>query len=161
MEASVLLPAPFSPSSAWISPARSWKSTESLATTPAKALETFLASTSTVPAGTVLVATVVCALFSIGGAKHAFHEVVHLQQLLQRGHLSGRKDFLAVLILDRPGEGRKSTAFDVLAFGVDAVAHVLRHGIAIGCEARRVVLHIAVDRVGLPGTVANRLGHVD
>src|SRR4029434_9983255 len=35
---SVVFPAPFSPSSAWISPAASWKSTWSLAVTPGKRL---------------------------------------------------------------------------------------------------------------------------
>jgi hypothetical protein len=35
---SVDLPAPFSPNSAWISPARTCKSTASLATTPGKSL---------------------------------------------------------------------------------------------------------------------------
>src|SRR6478672_6919773 len=50
---SVLLPAPFSPSSAWISPVRSSKSTWSLARTPGNALtipDASIASTDADPA---------------------------------------------------------------------------------------------------------------
>src|SRR5689334_5556891 len=111
---SVLLPAPFSPSSAWTSPGRRSKLTRSLARTPGNRLTTPRISTALGRPGELTRLLGQLALDALGPPLHA---VLALQALgaggelveVGLGHLlAGRHDHLAGVVLDRPGEHIKA-----------------------------------------------------
>src|SRR5215212_2233187 len=96
---SVLLPAPFSPSSACTSPAAASKSTRSFATTPGNDLEIPRIET----AGEACSPAVVNPL-ALGAADHALDEPIHPVEVLHAQLLSPLDAQLALLVVQRPSE---------------------------------------------------------
>src|SRR5205809_7824445 len=98
---SVVFPAPFSPSSAWTSPAAASKSTSSLATTAGKRL--VIPRSATAGEGGEACASPP-GLSALGATDHAFDEPVHCVQVLDRQLLSLLDAELPLLVAERTGE---------------------------------------------------------
>src|SRR5437660_6763052 len=142
MLARVDLPAPFSPSRAWISPSLASKSTESLARTPGNRLVIErMATAGTDPA---------VASFITGdsarrdASDHSLDEPAHAQDVVQAELGAGGYLDRARLVLQRSGELVKAAADQSLLLGVD---RALGGGVNRAAERREVdktVLQAAV-----------------
>src|SRR5690242_15620757 len=145
---SVVLPAPFSPSSACTSPAAASNSTASFATTPGNR---FVMPRS----ATAGVGGEACAsppeLSALGATDHAFDEPVHRVQLLDRHPLALLDPQLALLVVDRTCELVELAADDRGALLRDRGLRLRRHLLAEGGEPDHAVLHAPVVEAGLPG----------
>src|SRR4051794_33449011 len=109
---SVLLPAPFSPSSACTSPAAASKSTPSLATTPGNRF-VMPCNATAAPGGTAVAAcSVVNRDSALGAPVDALDEPIHGVEVLDRQLLPGRHAHLAGLVLQRPGELVEAAALE-------------------------------------------------
>src|SRR5690242_2226570 len=125
---SVLLPAPFSPSSACTSPSAASKSTPSFATTPGKLFRiprmataapfgAAVASSSRSSCSRMRLARGGAArdgagLLPLRAADHALHEPVHRVEVLHRELLALRHHQLAGLVVERPRELVERAALD-------------------------------------------------
>src|SRR5690242_10910455 len=98
---SVVLPAPFSPSNAWTSPAAASKSTSSLATT---AGNRFVIPRSATAGGGGEACASPPGLSALGATDHAFDEPVHCIQVLHSQLLALRDAQLALLVVQRACE---------------------------------------------------------
>src|SRR5579885_551371 len=114
------LPAPFSPSSAWISPAATAKSTRSLASTPGNDLQ--MPRNWTNGAGVVTAGRL-----RLLAAFGPFDQPVHRHDVRDVQHLAGRDNLLAGLVLQRPLEDLERAADEVLLALLDQLLHVVRH----------------------------------
>src|SRR5690348_903161 len=113
---SVLLPAPFSPSSACTSPAATSRSTWSLATTPGNRFVMPWSLTAVMPwsgAGAGLAPAPAIAL-ALRAADDSLHEPVDRVQLLHVQLLALRHAQLAALIVQRPRELVEGAVLDRL-----------------------------------------------
>src|SRR3954447_26528240 len=101
---SVLLPAPFSPSSACTSPTAASKSTPSFATTPGNRL-VMPRRVTAAPEGTAVACrSLMRRGLALGAPDDALDEPVHRVQVLHGHLLAGRDPHLAALVLQRAGE---------------------------------------------------------
>src|SRR5213075_1719292 len=107
---SVVLPAPFSPSSAWTSPAAASKSTSSLATTAGKRL--VIPRSATAGGGGEACASPPPERSALGATDHAFDEPVHCVQVLDRHALPLLQAQLALLVVERACELVELAAHD-------------------------------------------------
>src|SRR5437870_7249740 len=98
---SVVLPAPFSPSSAWTSPAAASKSTCSFATT---AGNRFVIPRSATAGGGGEACASPPELSTLGATDHASDEPVHRVEVLDREPLPLLDPELALLVVQRPSE---------------------------------------------------------
>src|SRR5207253_11092155 len=94
---SVLLPAPFSPSSAWTSPTAASKSTRSFASTPGNRFVIPRSATAAPGGAAVAQATVSSTALTLGATDDPPHEPVHRVPLLDRHHVALRHAQLAAL----------------------------------------------------------------
>src|SRR3954453_13299415 len=115
---SVVLPAPFSPSSAWTSPAAASKSTSSLATTAGKRL--VIPRSATAGGGGEACASPP-GRSALGATDHAFYEPVHFVKVLYPGVLPLFGGGLALLVVERTGELVELAAPDRRLLGSDRV----------------------------------------
>src|SRR6478736_6627521 len=127
---SVLLPAPFSPSSAWTSPAAASKSTASLATTPGKRF--VIPRIATAASRGAAVATESCVNLLSGSylrdrTDDPPDEPLHRVQVFDRQALSFRDHQLALLVVERTGELVELAAHDVALPGRDLRPRLRRH----------------------------------
>src|SRR5438093_4973742 len=106
---SVVLPAPFSPSSAWTSPAAASKSTSALATTAGKR---FVIPRSATAGGGGEACASPPGLSTLGATDHALDEPAHRVQVLDREPLPLRNAQLALLVIERTGELVELAAHD-------------------------------------------------
>src|ERR1700693_2470513 len=104
MLASVDLPAPFSPRSAWTSPSRASKSTESLAKTPGKRLVIERMATAGDAPAVALFMLVRCRRLPGPLADDGLDEPVHRQDLVARELGAESHLHRARLVGQRPGE---------------------------------------------------------
>src|SRR6185436_7809157 len=159
---SVLLPAPFSPSSACTSPAAASKSTRSFASTPGKRF----VIPRIVTAGEALGSPAPLAVFdtfgaccpkclarglNVGdGAGHAFHEPLHGVQrvdprLRVRVEALALRDLqLPALVVDRPAERVPLAGEDLLLLRGNRGLRLRRDLRPVGGQAREAVLDRAV-----------------
>src|SRR4051812_4982776 len=98
---SVLLPAPFSPSSACTSPARISSSTASFASTPGKRLVTPRSLTAGVAAAVTLRESFTGGRSALRGADDALDEPVHCENVAEAQLLALGHPQLARLVVDR------------------------------------------------------------
>src|SRR3954451_23070736 len=99
---SVVFPAPFSPRSAWTSPAAASKSTSSFATTAGNRL--VIPRSATAGGGGEACASPPPGESALGATDHAFDEPVHRVQILDREPLPLLDAELALLVVQRTGE---------------------------------------------------------
>src|SRR3954447_13539637 len=163
---SVVLPAPFSPSSACTSPAAASKSTPSLATTPGKRF----VIPSSLTAGAVLAfscmsrrtgrargARPVRGQLALGAADHAFDQPVHRVQVLHAQPLALLDAQLALLVVERAGELEELAAHERLLLRCDLALRLRRYLRAVRGEADQLVLDAPVVEVGVPGALHGRV----
>src|SRR3954451_12850824 len=115
---SVVLPAPFSPSSAWTSPAAASKSTSSLATTAGKRLVIPRRATAGGGGGAWAPPP---GLSALGATDHTFDEPVHRVQVLDRHALPLLQAQLALLVVERACELIELAAHYLRLLGRDPV----------------------------------------
>src|SRR5262249_1937438 len=153
------LPAPFSPRSAWTSPAFASNSASSSATNPSN---DFLTPTS-LRAATITPTpeskarrrsrAAPCSRFNLFLLRdHAGNIPIHLPQIGVADDLAGGHALLAVAVLDRTRIDMKLAVDDLLARGHDLVDHVLGHVGAAAGDVGAAVLdrdEVAV-RTGYP-----------
>src|SRR5919197_3302103 len=104
---SVVLPAPFSPSSACTSPAAASKSTWSFASTAGKRFvmpRSATAGAASEGVGEEAVASPPAVVLALGATDHAPDEPVHRVQVLHGQPLPLRDAKLPLLVVQRPGE---------------------------------------------------------
>src|SRR6266508_567221 len=159
----VVLPAPFSPSSACTSPAAASKSTWSLASTPGKRLVIPRMETAGTGEAPVRPAPLRClSLIGEAGspmylalrvADHAPDEPVHRVEVLDRQPLALGHAQLALLVVERAGElverSRDKLRLDLR----DGHLRRLLDPGTVGRQAREAVLDRPVVEAGLPGPV--------
>src|SRR5438270_1295080 len=157
---SVLLPAPFSPSSACTSPSAASKWTSSFATTPGKRFVMPWSSTAAgmkkggqgarpCPPGISL---------ALRAPLDALHQVVHRVELGERGLVPLGDAELALLVVDRAAELVPLAGLDQRLLLRDQRLRLGRHVRAVGRELREAVLQVAVVVARLPGAVHRCLG---
>src|SRR5919205_4228266 len=161
---SVLLPAPFSPSSACTSPSAASKSTPSLATTPGnrfvmprsltavRVLESCIAakgggSAATLPRPSRL---------ALGATDHALHEPVHHVEVVHRQTLALRHAHLALLVAQRAGELVELAADQRPLLRRDQPLRLRLHLRPVPRDVDEVVLEAAVVEAALPAAVHGR-----
>src|SRR5581483_5930914 len=164
---SVLLPAPFSPSSACTSPAAASKSTPSLATTPGNR---FVIPRRTTAASeeAAVVTTRPSAIpsrrngpLALGAALDALDEPVHRVQVLDGHPLALRDPHLAALVAQRPRELVEGALDQRLPLRRDQLLRLRRHLRPVRRQADEPILERAVVEAGLPGAVHRRLDALD
>src|SRR4051794_2358073 len=148
---SVVLPAPFSPRSAWTSPAAASKSTSSFATTAGKRL--VIPRSATAGGGGEACASPPSGESALGATDHAFDEPVHGVQVLDREALSLLHAELALLVVERTGELVEAALQQSTSLGGDHALRLRRHLGAVRGEPREAVLHVPVVEAALPGPV--------
>src|SRR5437868_6002242 len=121
---SVLLPAPFSPSSACTSPAAASKWTPSFASTPGNRFVIPRMTTAARFGAAVAVSPSSNALLAGRAADHALHEPVHSVQAVRPALedvqlLAGLDAQLPVLVVERPGEDVEAAVPERLHLGGD------------------------------------------
>src|SRR5215213_2748555 len=130
---SVLLPAPFSPSSACTSPARISRSTPALATTPGKRFVTPRSVTAGVAAVT-LRGSLTRGRSALRGADDALDEPVHREDVAQAHLLALGHAQLARLVVERALELVERALRDRRALGGDGGLRLRRDPGAVGRE---------------------------
>src|SRR4051794_4508527 len=155
---SVLLPAPFSPSSACTSPSRASKSTPSLATTPGKRL-VIPCNATAAPGGAAAArwSVIARAGLALGAPDHALDEPVHGVEVLHRHLLPGGHLDLAALVLERAGELVERAVDDRRLLLGDRRLRRGRHPRPVRGQLDEAVLDAAVVEARLPGAVHRRL----
>src|SRR5690349_14338507 len=148
---SVVLPAPFSPSSACTSPAAASKSTSSLATTAGKRFVIPRSATAGGDGGEA------CAsppgLSALGATDHAFDEPVHRVQVLDREALALLHAQLALLVVERTGALVELAAHDRGLLRGDRRLRLRRDLRAVRRQPDHPVLDAAVVKARLPTAV--------
>src|SRR5712691_11269463 len=142
---SVVLPAPFSPSSAWTSPAARARSTWSLATTLGKALRMPRIWTS----GALVMDGCRRLLLAALGA---LDQPVHRHDVRDVQHLAGRHDLLAALVLQRALEHLELAIDDLLLALLNQLLHVVGHLGVDRPEADPAILQVAPVRLAIVRT---------
>src|SRR5262249_12487817 len=153
---SVVLPAPFSPSSACTSPAAASKSTLSFATTPGKRFVTPRSATAVSIAGVTggeALSTSPPERSAFGTADHALHEPVHRVQLLDRELLTLLDAQHALLVVQRTRELVELVAEQRSLLCGDRPSRLRGHFLAVRCEPDEMVVEAAVVEDRLPGAV--------
>src|SRR5207248_2212507 len=151
---SVVLPAPFSPSSAWTSPAAASKSTCSFATT---AGNRFVIPRSATAGGGGEAFASPPLLSAFGATDHAFDEPVHRVEVLDRETLPLLHAQLALLVVERTRELVELAAQQLRLLAGDHRLRLRRDLRAVRRQADETVLETAVVEAGLPGAVDRRL----
>src|SRR2546429_404631 len=150
---SVLLPAPFSPSSACTSPTAASKSTRSFASTPGNRF-VIPRSATAVPCGpAVAAATVSSAALTLGATDDSLHEPAHRVALLDGHHVTLGDAQLPALVVEGAGERRERARDHGLLLRRDHRLRLGRHGRAERREPREAVLQGAVVEPRLPRPV--------
>src|SRR3954471_22099544 len=121
---SVVLPAPFSPSSAWTSPAAASKSTSSFATTAGNRF--VIPRSRTAGGGGEGWGSPPPGESALGATDHAFDEPVHCIEILDRELLPLLEAELALLVVQRTGELVELAAPDRRLLGSDRVLRLRR-----------------------------------
>src|SRR5437660_667198 len=127
---SVLLPAPFSPSSACTSPTAASKSTRSFATTPGKRFVIPRSRSATAaPDGTAAASALGSSgALTLGATDDSLHQPVHRVPLLDRHHVALRHAQLAALVVERAGERSELAGDHRRLLRRDRRLRLLRHG---------------------------------
>src|SRR5512133_2465734 len=155
---SVVLPAPFSPSSAWTSPAAASKSTSSFATT---AGNRFVIPRSATAGGGGEACASPPGLSALGATDHAFDEPVHRVQVLDRELLPLLHTELALLVVERTGELVELAADDRRLLRRDRLLGLRRDLRTVRRQADHPVLDAAVVEAALPAPVHRGLDTPD
>src|SRR6266511_3654038 len=148
---SVVLPAPFSPSSACTSPSAASKSTPSFATTPGNRF--VIPRTATPEAGGGEARASPPELSAFGATDHAFDEPVHGVQVLDRHPLPLLQAQLALLIVDRTCELVEGAVEQRGLLLGDRLLRLHTHLRPVRREPGEAVLEAAVVEVRLPRPV--------
>src|SRR5437773_2072577 len=156
---SVLLPAPFSPSSACTSPTAASKSTPSFASTPGNRFVIPRMTTAAPFWAAVRVAASFTALLARRATDHALHEPVHSVEAVRSARedlhrLALRNAQLPTLIVERAGEHVEAAVLHRLHLRGDPGLRGRSHARPVGSERREAVFEVAVVEAGLP-----RAGH--
>src|SRR6476619_2703216 len=149
---SVVLPAPFSPSSACTSPGAASKSTSSLATT---AGNLFVIPRSATAGGGGEACASPPGRSALGATDHAFDEPVHCVQVLDGELLPLLHAELALLVVERTGELVELAAHDRRLLRRDRRLRLCGDLRAVGGEPDHPVLDGPVVEAALP-TVVHR-----
>src|SRR5438067_10447688 len=142
---SVLLPAPFSPSSACTSPTAASTSTRSFATTPGKRFviprsrSATAAPWGTGPAG---LSPTRCGLLALWTTDDPLHQPVHRVALLHRQHMALRDAELPALVVERARERLELASDDRRLLRRDRGLRLRRDRGAVGGEADEAGLHV-------------------
>src|SRR4051812_46657881 len=147
---SVVLPAPFSPSSACTSPGAASKSTSSLATT---AGNRFVIPRSATAGNGGEACASPPRRSALGATDHAFYEPVHRVQVLDRELLPLFYSELALLVVQRASELVELAAHDRRLLRRDRVLRLCGHLRAVRGEPDHPVLDAAVVEAALPAVV--------
>src|SRR6266550_1237889 len=147
---SVVFPAPFSPSSAWTSPAAASKSTSSLATTAGKRLVIPRRATA---GGGGEACTSPPGLSALGATDHTFDEPVHRVQVLDRHALPLLQAQLALLVVERACELVELAAHDRRLLRRDRALRLRGDLRPVGREPDHPVLDASVVEAALPAAV--------
>src|SRR5438034_9216680 len=157
---SVLLPAPFSPSSACTSPSAASESTRAFASTPGKRFVIPWSATAAREGAAVAVVFVSSTIqpaalprLSLGASDHALHEPVHRIEVLHRQLLALRDPELAALVVERAGELVERAVDERLPLGGDLRLGGRAHLWAIRRDVGEAVLDRAVVETRLPRAV--------
>src|ERR671933_1748067 len=161
---SVLLPAPFSPSSACTSPSRASKSTPSFATTAGKRLTIPRIATAALPVRSDIRASLTRGEprlpprrpSSLGAPDHALHQPVHRVEVTHREALALRDAELPLLVVERPGELVEGALDERGLLLRDRSLRLRRHARAVRRKADEAVLDAPVVEGGLPAAVHRR-----
>src|SRR5689334_5893109 len=151
---SVVLPAPFSPSSACTSPGAASKSTSSLATT---AGNRFVIPRSATAGGGGEACASPPGRSALGATDHALDEPVHCIQVLDRELLPLLDTELALLVVQRSAELVELAAHDRRLLRRDRALRLRGDLRAVGGEPDHPVLDAAVVEAALPAVVHRRL----
>src|SRR5690348_2192460 len=144
---SVVLPAPFSPSSACTSPGAASKSTSSLATT---AGNRFVIPRSATAGGGGEACASPPGRSALGATDHAFDEPVHRIQILDRKLLPLLDAELALLVVERTGELVELAVHDRRLLRGDGLLRFRRDLRAVRREPDHPVLDAPVVEAALP-----------
>src|SRR5262245_61760271 len=147
---SVVLPAPFSPSSACTSPTAASKSTSSFATT---AGNRFVIPRSATAGGGGEAFASPPGLSALGATDHGFDEPVHRVQVLDRQPLALGDAQLALLVVQRTGELVELAADDRRPLRRDRLLRLRGDLRPVLGEVGEAVLHVPVVEACLPAAV--------
>src|SRR5438093_10909603 len=152
---SVLLPAPFSPSSACTSPTAASKSTPSFASTPGNRFVIPRMTTAAPFGAAVRVAASFTALLARRATDHALHEPVHSVEAVRSARedlhrLALRNTQLPTLIVERAGEHVEAAVLHRLHLRGDLGLRRRTHVRPEWSELREAVREAAVVEAGLP-----------
>src|SRR3954452_25600856 len=153
---SVLLPAPFSPSSACTSPAATSKWTPSFATTPGKRFTIPRISTAGgggAPSAPLRASSITVTRLALRAADHALHEPVHRVEIHDAELLALRDPKLPLLVIQWPAELVERALHERRPLLRDRGLRLGRHLRPVGGERREAVLDVPVVEAGLPGAV--------
>src|SRR3981081_4135662 len=153
MLASVDFPAPFSPRSAWTSPSRASKSTESLARTPGKRFVIERMATAGTAPGVATLVPERTPSAALRVADDALYKPVHGEDLIERelgarGHLDSAR-----LVAQRASELIEAAGDEGLLLGVDGSLRRLSDRLSEWRDVYEAVLHAAVVAAALPGAI--------
>src|SRR5947207_7639307 len=146
----VVLPAPFSPSSAWTSPAAASKSTCSFATT---AGNRFVIPRSATAGGGGEAYASPPELSALGATDHASDEPVHRVEVLHREAMALLDAQLALLVVQRPPELVELAGEQRRLLRGDRLLRLRRHLPTVRRQAEEAILEAAVVEAGLPAAV--------
>src|SRR6478672_12986674 len=149
---SVVFPAPFSPSSAWTSPAAASKSTWSFATTAGNRFVIPRSATAEGEGGEAG-ASPPPVVLALGATDDALDEPGHAGQVLHRHALALRDPQLARLVVQRACELVERAVDQRRSLGRNRRLRLRTDLRAVRSEADHLVLEIAVVEVDLPGPV--------
>src|SRR5262249_333435 len=153
---SVLLPAPFSPSRAWTSPAAASRFTASFASTPGKRFVIPRIATAASRGAAVAMefsSNLLAGSDLRNGADDPLDEPLHRVQLLERQALPLRDHQLSLLVVERPGEFVELAAHDRTLPGQDLRLRLRRDLRAERRQLGKAVLDRAVVEARLPRAV--------
>src|SRR3954447_25627224 len=153
----VVLPAPFSPSSACTSPAAASKSTWSFASTAGKRFVIPRSATAGAEGTSGETVASPPGVLAPGATDHAPNEPVHRVQVLDRQPLPLRDAELALLVVERARELVELALDKCLLLGRDRLLGLRADLRAVGREADEAVLEAPVVEVRLPRPVHRRL----
>src|SRR6476620_6840833 len=149
---SVVFPAPFSPSSAWTSPAAASKSTWSFATTAGNRFVIPRSATAEEEGGEAR-ASPPSALLALGATDDALDEPGHAVHVLAGHALALRDPQLARLVVERACELVERAVDQRRLLGRDRRLRLRTDLRTVRSEADHLVFEVAVVEVGLPGPV--------